>query len=69
MKLSGEGRVRGLWSLVFAGGFDIEIVALHRCVFECHGGGEYGGAGLLVGFGDRPAGLGLRLCCCCAGFR
>ena len=39
MKLSGEGRVRGLWSLVFVGGFDIEIVALHRCVFECGGGG------------------------------
>ena len=28
-----------------------EIVTLHRCVFECGGGGEYGGAGLLVGFG------------------
>ena len=60
MKLSREGQVRVLWSLVFAGGFGIEIVALHRCVFECGGGGEYGGAGLLVGFGDLPAGLGLR---------
>ena len=59
MKLSREGRVRGLWSLVSSGGFGIEIVALHRCVFECGGGGEYGGAGLLVGFGDLPAGLGV----------
>ena len=68
MKLSGEGQVRCLWSLVFAGGFDIEIVTLHRCVLECGGGGEYGGAGLLVGFGDWPAGLGLQSCYCCTGF-
>ena len=63
MKLSregGGGGVRGLWSLFFAGGFGIEIVALHRCVFICGGGGECGGAGLLVGFGDLPAGLGLQ---------
>ena len=39
-----------LWSLVLAGGFGTVIVALHRCMFECGGGGEYGGAGLLVGF-------------------
>ena len=51
MKLSREGRIRGLWSLVFTGEFGIEIVALYRCVFECGGGGEYSGAGLLVGFG------------------
>ena len=60
MKLSREGQVRGLWSLVFAGGFGIEIVALHRCIFECDRGCEYGGARLLVGSGDLPDGLGLR---------
>ena len=55
---SREGRGGGLWTLVFVGGFGIVIVTLSRCVFECGGGDEYSGVGMLVGLGGLLAGLG-----------
>ena len=48
-----------MWPLVFTSEFGIVIVAIPRWVFECGGGGEYSGTGLLVWFGVLLAGLGL----------